>query len=95
MPRAVWTWSLQAYRLIVPDEQLDLFACREARVHLVARQLELHGSADRTLCGSLFPAHPVLLEVTRATLHDARLCPACHTILDAQRRGARPGWLES
>jgi hypothetical protein len=27
MPRPAW--SLYAYQLIVPDEQLDLFACRE------------------------------------------------------------------
>ena len=39
MPRV--TWSLHAYQLIEPDEQLDLFACREVRVHLLARQLEL------------------------------------------------------
>lgn len=34
-------WSLFNYQLIEPDEQLDLFACQEVRVHLVARQLEL------------------------------------------------------
>ena len=39
MPRPAW--SLYAYQLIEPDEQLDLFACQEIRVHLVARQLEL------------------------------------------------------
>jgi hypothetical protein len=43
MPRPAW--SLFAYQLIEPDEQLDLFACQEVRVHLVARQLELGGSA--------------------------------------------------
>lgn len=53
MPRV--TWSLHAYQLIEPDEQLDLFACREVRVHLLARQLELGGFADRTLCGGLLP----------------------------------------
>ena len=36
-------WSLFAYQLIEPDDQLDLFACQESRVHLVARQLELGG----------------------------------------------------
>ncbi|HSX90041.1 MAG TPA: hypothetical protein VLG17_18865, partial [Pseudomonas sp.] len=51
MPRPAW--SLHAYQLIEPDEQLDLFACREVRVHLIARQLELAGFADRTLCGGL------------------------------------------
>ena len=49
-------WSLFNYQLIEPDEQLDLFACQEVRVHLVARQLELGGSIDRTLCGTLLPA---------------------------------------
>ena len=56
MPRPAW--SLYAYQLIEPDEQLDLFACREVRVHLVARQLRLGGHADRTLCGGLLPAQP-------------------------------------
>lgn len=37
MPRPAWT--LYAYQLIEPDDQLDLFACREVRVHVVARQL--------------------------------------------------------
>ncbi len=30
MPRPAWT--LYAYQLIEPDDQLDLFACREVRV---------------------------------------------------------------
>lgn len=50
-------WTLYAYQLIEPDDQLDLFACREVRVHVVARQLELDTPADRTLCGKLLPAH--------------------------------------
>ena len=37
-------WSLFAYQLIEPDEQLDLFACQEVKVHLVTRQLELGGN---------------------------------------------------
>lgn len=56
MPRPAW--SLYAYQLIEPDEQLDLFACQEIRVHLVARQLELGVPVDRTLCGGLLPAQP-------------------------------------
>ena len=56
MPRPAWT--LYAYQLIEPDDQLDLFACREVRVHMVARQLELDTPADRTLCGKLLPAQP-------------------------------------
>lgn len=90
MPRPAW--SLHAYQLIVPDEQLDLFACREARVHLVARQLELGGFADRTLCAGLLPAQPVMREVERASLRDKRLCPTCKAVLDAQRQGERPVW---
>ncbi|SDJ87519.1 hypothetical protein [Pseudomonas indica] len=88
MPRPAW--SLFAYRLIEPDEQLDLFACREARLHLVARQLELGGYADRTLCGGLLPAQPRWLGVDRASLQDRRLCPACRQVLEAQRRGEAP-----
>ena len=68
MPRPAW--SLYAYQLIVPDEQLDLFACREAKVHLVAKQLELGGFADRTLCGGLLPALPVMRDVDKAGLRD-------------------------
>ncbi|MDG9927056.1 MULTISPECIES: hypothetical protein [Pseudomonas] len=90
MPRPAW--SLYAYQLIVPDEQLDLFACREAKVHLVARQLELGGFADRTLCGGLLPALPVMRAVDKAGLRDRRLCPACREVLDAERRGERLPW---
>lgn len=86
------TWSLHAYQLIEPDEQLDLFACREVRVHLLARQLELGGFADRTLCASLLPAHPRLLDVDKSKLRDQRLCRACQSVLEAQRRGDRPLW---
>ena len=90
MPRPAW--SLYAYQLIVPDEQLDLFACREARVHLVARQLELGGFADRTLCGGLLPALPVMRDVDRDGLRDKRLCPSCKGALEAHKRGERHLW---
>ena len=90
MPRPAW--SLYAYQLIVPDEQLDLFACREAKVHLVAKQLELGGFADRTLCGGLLPALPVMRDVDKAGLCDKRLCPTCRQALEAQRRGERLLW---
>ncbi|MEO4046601.1 hypothetical protein AAFN46_05845 [Pseudomonas sp. CAU 1711] len=93
MPRPAW--SLYAYQLIVPDEQMDLFACREARLHLVARQLELGGHADRTLCGGLLPALPALHEVDRDGLRDKRLCLACRAALEAQRRGERPLWSDA
>lgn len=92
MPRSAW--SLFAYQLIEPDEQLDLFACREVRVHLVARQLELGGYADRTLCGGLLPAQPLWRELDKPMLRDTRLCSACRATLDAQRRGQRPLWPE-
>lgn len=92
MPRPAW--SLYAYQLIEPDEQLDLFACQESRVHLVARQLELGGAADRTLCGGLLPAQPRWSMVGRTVYRDRRLCSLCRAILDAQRRGTRPIWPE-
>ncbi|MEN0106089.1 MAG: hypothetical protein AAGC84_06635, partial [Pseudomonas sp.] len=76
MPRPAW--SLHAYQLIEPDEQLDLFACREVRVHLVARQLELSGYADRTLCGGLLPAQPKWVNLGKPQLRDKRLCAACY-----------------
>ncbi|NNJ14790.1 hypothetical protein CSV86_005805 [Pseudomonas putida CSV86] len=87
-------WSLYAYQLIEPDEQLDLFACQEIRVHLVARQLELGGSADRTLCGTLLPAQPRWSGVPSTVYRDRRLCPLCKAILEAQRKGTRPVWPE-
>jgi hypothetical protein len=85
MPRPAWT--LFAYRLIVPDEQFDLFACRENRLHLALRQLELSGQVDRTLCGGFLPAQPRWQEMKPAILKDPRLCPACREALGAQRRG--------
>ncbi|WP_407316158.1 hypothetical protein [Pseudomonas sp. nanlin1] len=92
MPRPVW--SLFAYQLIEPDEQLDLFACQEQRVHLLARQLELGGSIDRTLCGTLLPAQPRRLVVHKGIFRDQRLCKLCRAILFAQRKGTRPVWPE-
>ncbi|WP_312933979.1 hypothetical protein [Pseudomonas sp.] len=90
MPRPAW--SLFAYQLIEPDEQLDLFACQEVRVHLVTRQLELGAPADRTLCGSLLPAQPRWSVATRSLYRDQRLCQLCKAILLAQRGGTRPVW---
>ncbi|QKZ03881.1 MULTISPECIES: hypothetical protein [Pseudomonas] len=90
MPRPAW--SLFAYQLIEPDEQLDLFACQEIRVHLIARQLELGGSADRTLCGTLLPAQPRWSGVAPSIFRDKRLCPLCKAILHAQKQGTRPVW---
>ncbi len=86
--------SLYAYQMLEPDEQLDLFACQEVRVHLIARQLELGGSIDRTLCGTLLPAQPHMTAVETDALRDERLCPLCKAILDAQRRGMNPIWPE-
>lgn len=90
MPRPAWT--LFAYQLIEPDEQLDLFACREVKVHLVVRQLELGTAVDRTLCGSLLPAHPKWSDLSHAMLSDRRLCRDCKLELSAQRRRHQPGW---
>ena len=92
MPRPAW--SLYAYQLIEPDEQLDLFACQESRVHLIARQLELGGSVDRTLWGTLLPAQPRWSQAERSIYRDRRLCSLCRAILDAQRRGTRSVWPE-
>jgi hypothetical protein len=85
MPRPVW--SLHAYLLIEPDDQLDLFACREVRVHLVARQLELGSNADRTLCAGLLPAQPQLRPLGRADLKDRRLCLECLKVLNLHKQG--------
>lgn len=86
------SWSLYAYRLLVPDEQLDLFACREARMHLVARQLELDDPGDHTLCGTLLPAHPLWQVLDKTTLKDRRLCSACLQRLRADRHGLPRDW---
>lgn len=90
MPRL--TWSLDAYRLIEPDEQLDLFACQEVRVHLIGRQLELDSDVDRTLCGGLLPANPSMRELAIETLSNPFLCPLCREALGRARREDRPGW---
>lgn len=79
--------SLHAYRLIEPDEQFDLFACREGRLHLAARQLELNGPVDRTLCGGFLPAYPRWLELDTTMLKDGRICPSCKAGLSARRKG--------
>ncbi len=79
--------TLYAYRIIVPDEQYDMFACRENQLHLALRQLELSGNADRTLCGGLLPAQPRWRELERATLKDRQLCPSCRQLLEARRKG--------
>lgn len=93
MPRPVW--SLYAYQLIEPDEQLDLFACREVRLHLVARQLRLGGHADRTLCGGLLPAQPRWRALDNLSLRDRRLCPGCLATLRAQRQGLCSNWVDA
>ncbi|MBT8764880.1 hypothetical protein [Pseudomonas boanensis] len=93
MPRPAW--SLFAYKVIEPDEQLDLFACREVRLHLVARQLALGGFADRTLCGGLLPAQPRWSNLEQQSLRDRRLCVNCRSTLEAQRHGQLSAWPES
>ncbi len=79
--------SLYAFRLIEPDEQFDLFACRENRFHLAERQLALGGAVDRTLCGSVLPARPRWGELQSDHLRDRRLCPACKVLLAQRRKG--------
>ncbi|MFT0213716.1 hypothetical protein VQ643_14125 [Pseudomonas sp. F1_0610] len=80
------TWSLHAYRLIQPDEQLDLFACQQVRLHVTLRQLELNAHADRTLCGKLLPANPLWQDVEPNALSDQRFCAECLTILRQQEK---------
>ncbi len=93
MPRPAWT--LYAYQLIEPDDQLDLFACREVRAHVVARQLELDTLADRTLCGKLLPAQPRWQPLERARLRDRLLCPIAGNNWRRKSAGsACPGWSE-
>ncbi|WP_120997775.1 hypothetical protein JQR85_08095 [Stutzerimonas urumqiensis] len=79
--------SYHCYQLIEPDEQFDLFACRENRLHLVARQLELSGFGDRTLCGSLLPASPRWRDLDRSLMRDRRVCPSCRGLLSEARKG--------
>ena len=86
------SWSLYAYRLLVPNEQLDLFACQEVRLHVVARQLELDDAGDHTLCGSLLPAQPLWMDLDRAVLKDNRLCSVCLQRLRAERQGLPRDW---
>ncbi len=85
-------WSLYAYRLLMPGEQLDLFACQEVRLHLVARQLELEDAGDHTLCGSLLPARPHWRDLDRQVLKDHRLCSVCLQRLRAERHGLPRDW---
>ena len=79
--------AMHGYQLIQPDAQLDLFACREGRVHIVARQLELGSPTDRTLCGTLLPARPRLHPLNRRALGLKTLCPACMQRLQGAKRG--------
>ena len=79
--------SMHGYQLIQPDAQLDLFACREGRVHIVARQLELGSPTDRTLCGTFLPARPALRPLDHQALRQKALCPACIQRLQGARRG--------
>ena len=78
---------MRGVQLIQPDARLDLFACREGRVHIVARQLELGSPTDRTLCGTLLPARPRLHPLDRRGLALKTLCPACLQRLQGAKRG--------
>ena len=83
-------WSLHAYQIILPDEQLDMFACQKEHVHAVKRQLELGSEADRTLCGSLLPAQPNWHVLERNALRNTHFCPQCREEIQAQRKQAQP-----
>ncbi len=85
-------WSLHAYQIVLPDEQMDLFACQKEYVHAVNRQLELGSQADRTLCGSLLPAQPHWDTLERNLLRAKQFCPQCREIIQAQRKHVKPGW---
>ncbi len=85
-------WSLYAYRLLIPDEQLDLFACREVRLHIVARQLELDDPGDHTLCGSILPSRPLWEDLSPGRLRDTHLCSICLQRLRADRQGRPRDW---
>ena len=82
-------WSFYAYHVLQPDEQLDLFACRESWLHGVERQLELERPADRTLCGELFPARPSWRGLNSDVLNASTFCPRCRAAINHQRRGVR------
>lgn len=86
------TWSLHAYHVIQPDEQLDLFACREGWLHGVERQLALAGAVDRTLCGVLLPAQPVWGALDADLLKASFFCPSCRAEIRQQRKVRQPGW---
>ncbi len=85
-------WSIHAYQIILPDEQMDLFACQKEHVHAVNRQLELGNQADRTLCGSLLPAQPNWQALERQQLRTAYFCPQCRDVIQTQRKQVQPGW---
>lgn len=90
MPRPLW--SLHAYHVLQPDEQLDLFGCREGLLHGVERQLALAQPADRTLCGALLPSRPRWTALDRHKLQDKLFCPHCRDTIARQRHNAQPGW---
>ena len=73
------SWSTHAYFLIIPDEQLDLFACKKPNLHIATRQLDLTMPAGGVVCGSLFPAYPQLIPLDNTLLrqYKKQLCPCC------------------
>jgi hypothetical protein len=90
MPRPAW--SLYAYQLIEPDEQLDLFACQEVRAS--------GGPPAGAGAGRPYPVRRIAAGATAlvggGTRHLPRRAPvrAVQGHLDAQRHGMRPVWPE-
>lgn len=90
MPRL--SWSLDAYHMLQPDEQLDMFSCREKLCHGVERQLALAEPVDQTLCGQLLPARPRWEKLDNGRLRARDFCPHCREVIARQRKLPRPGW---
>lgn len=90
MPRPLW--SLHAYYVLQPDEQLDLFGCHEGWLHGVERQLALAQPADRTLCGALLPSRPRWRALDRKQLHGSHFCPQCRAAIAGHKCARQPGW---
>lgn len=76
---------LQGYRVLLNDEQLDIFACSRGHWHLLQAQLSLDAPVDQTLCGSLLPSAPRWRELRAEDLTAEELCVACKKKLPGRR----------
>nr|WP_245399702.1 hypothetical protein [Atopomonas sediminilitoris] len=77
---------LQGYRVLLNDEQLDIFACRSGHWHLLRAQLELDAPVDRTVCGTLVPSWPRWRALQADDLRAPQLCPQCRQLISASRK---------